>query len=145
MRASRFLPTFLLLTCNPRCFRRVEHFVQKQVSRPFLKRYLKRDEDAWKISACDSSLTDSLGLFSVAIQLRALKEVRQQQQHYLHHPDIPIQPEPHEIVPAIASIRAAQAAYDNAHDVADLYEAMRGALRMGNDSAILDILQVSAL
>ena len=126
-----------------RSFRRVDHFVQKQVTRPFLKRYLKRDEDGWKIAACDASLTDSVGLFSVAVQLRTLKEVREQSHHF-YHPDVPAQPEPHEIVPAIASIRAAQAAFDSAHDVADLYAAMRSALRMGSDAAMLEVLQVSA-
>ncbi|KAF8513302.1 hypothetical protein JB92DRAFT_2924631 [Gautieria morchelliformis] len=123
-------------------FHKIEHFVQKQVSRPFLKRYLKRDEDAWKIMACNTSLTDSVALFSVAIQLRMLKEVREQSYH-LDHPGVPARPVPHEIVQAIASIRAAQAAYDTANDVADLYAAMRAALRMGSDIAMLEVLQIN--
>ena len=122
-------------------FRRIEHLVHKQVSRPFLKRYLKRDEDAWKIAACNVSLTDTVGMFSVAIQLRLLKEVREQTQHF-DHPNIPAHIQPHEIVPAIATIRNAQATHDSASDVADLYAAMRGALRLGSDIAMLDILQV---
>lgn len=121
-------------------FREIQHFVHTQVSRPFLKRYLKRDEDAWKIAGCDASLTDSVGMFGVAIQLRTLKEVREQSAHLLH-PDMPTEVKPHEIVDVISACRAAQAAHDYAHDAADLYATMRAALRVG-DVAILELLQV---
>ncbi|KAF8584749.1 hypothetical protein K439DRAFT_1653139 [Ramaria rubella] len=123
-------------------FRRVEHFVQKQVSRPFLKRYLKRDEDARKIAVCDASLTDCVSLFSLAIQIRMLKEIHDQG-HHAAQAMIPAQPGPNDVLMAIATIRAAQAAHDSASDVADLYAAMRGALRMGSDVAILDVLQIN--
>jgi hypothetical protein len=71
-----------------------------------------------------------------------LKEVRDQA-HHLEHPGLPAQLEPHEVMPVIASIRAAQAARDSANDVTDLYAAMRAALRKGSDIAMLDVLQVS--
>ena len=41
----------------------------KQVHRPFLKRYLKRDDILRNINACDTALNDALGLFSVCIYL----------------------------------------------------------------------------
>jgi hypothetical protein len=43
----------------------VYQFLQKQTERPFLKRYLKRDEILRQISACDASLSDSVSAFSV--------------------------------------------------------------------------------
>lgn len=41
-------------------------FVEKQAKRPFLKRYLKRDDDEKKIAACDKALETSLSKFSVS-------------------------------------------------------------------------------
>ena len=35
--------------------------------RPFLKRYLKRDEILFSISSCDAALNDALGLFGVGL------------------------------------------------------------------------------
>lgn len=35
--------------------------------RPFLKRYLKRDEILFNITACDAVLNDALGMFGVGI------------------------------------------------------------------------------
>ena len=48
-----------------RSFEVIHHFLIKQSSRPFLKRYLRRDEILEDISVCDSSLRDALGLFGV--------------------------------------------------------------------------------
>ncbi|KAF8528481.1 hypothetical protein BU17DRAFT_80889 [Hysterangium stoloniferum] len=139
-------------------FRGIERFIHKQVSRPFFKRYLNRDEDARKIIACDASLTDSVSLFSVAIQVRMLKGIQDLGHTALveqHPPPASSTPaahggtrDPHtpqgtnEIVAAIATIRAAQAARDSALDVADLYTSMRTALRRGDDMAMLEVLQV---
>jgi abelson tyrosine-protein kinase 1 len=49
-----------------RSFEGVHHFLIKQSNRPFLKRYLRRDQILRDISDCDSSLRDALGLFSVS-------------------------------------------------------------------------------
>ena len=121
-----------------RSFWRVERFINKQVTRPFLMRYLKRDEDARKIVACDTGLTDSVGLFSVAIQVRILKELHAQGHQVPQTP----QQHPNDVLAAIATIRSAQVKHDAELDSADLYAAMRAALRMGSDFAMLDILQV---
>lgn len=43
----------------------VYRFLQKQTDRPFLKRYLKRDEILRQISGCDASLSDSVSQFNV--------------------------------------------------------------------------------
>jgi len=50
-----------------RSFTQVQEFLQKQVHRPFLKRYLKRDEILQQIATCDASLCESLGMFSVRL------------------------------------------------------------------------------
>ncbi|KAF8805001.1 hypothetical protein BYT27DRAFT_7193708 [Phlegmacium glaucopus] len=55
----------------------VHHFLVKQTSRPFLKRYLKRDEILRDIAACDDSLRDALGLFGISIQIRILRQVQE--------------------------------------------------------------------
>ncbi|TFK66401.1 hypothetical protein BDN72DRAFT_961779 [Pluteus cervinus] len=56
-------------------FTQVHQFLQKQVHRPFLKRYLKRDEILGQIRECDTSLGDALSMFNVSIQVRILKAV----------------------------------------------------------------------
>ncbi|KAF8060214.1 hypothetical protein FPV67DRAFT_1513824 [Lyophyllum atratum] len=57
-------------------FSNVHMFLQKQVHRPFLKRYLKRDEILAQISDCDASLGEALGRFGISIQIRILKQVQ---------------------------------------------------------------------
>jgi len=47
----------------------VHVFLQKQAERPFLKRYLKRDEILRQISGCDASLSDSVSAFSVRLSV----------------------------------------------------------------------------
>ncbi|KIM89615.1 hypothetical protein PILCRDRAFT_812439 [Piloderma croceum F 1598] len=57
-------------------FDMVYQFLQKQTERPFLKRYLKRDEILRQIAGCDASLSDSVSAFSLSIQIRILKQVQ---------------------------------------------------------------------
>ncbi|OBZ74270.1 hypothetical protein A0H81_05040 [Grifola frondosa] len=56
-------------------FSEVHRFLQKQIHRPFIKRYLRRDEVQRAIQACDNRLNDALGMFSLSIQIRILKQV----------------------------------------------------------------------
>ncbi|PCH42817.1 hypothetical protein WOLCODRAFT_25573 [Wolfiporia cocos MD-104 SS10] len=56
-------------------FTEVHKFLHKQNHRPFIKRYLKRDEIQRHIQTCDQSLNDALGMFSLSIQIRILKQV----------------------------------------------------------------------
>ena len=84
----------LILACGFRSFIHVYRFMIKQTNRPWLKRYLKRDEILRDIADCDSALRDALGLFGVrlfcyycsyiylletqlSIQIRILKQVQQ--------------------------------------------------------------------
>jgi abelson tyrosine-protein kinase 1/abelson tyrosine-protein kinase 2 len=46
-------------------FTDVLYFLTKMGHRPFLKRYLKRDEILFSIASCDTALNDALGLFGV--------------------------------------------------------------------------------
>jgi abelson tyrosine-protein kinase 1 len=50
-----------------RAFQGVLHFLTKLGHRPFLKRYLRRDEIAFTISSCDAALNDALGTFGVGL------------------------------------------------------------------------------
>lgn len=54
------------LTYFNRAYNQVHKLLQKQINRPFLKRYLKRDEILRKIQGCDASLNNALGMFSVS-------------------------------------------------------------------------------
>ena len=47
-------------------FNDVLELIEKLNSRPFLKRYLKREEIQQEIVQCDALLTDALSLFSVS-------------------------------------------------------------------------------
>ncbi|KAI0338659.1 hypothetical protein BDW22DRAFT_693644 [Trametopsis cervina] len=56
-------------------FNKVLVLLQKQNRRPFLKRYLKREEIQIELAGCDAALNDALSVFGVSIQLRILKHV----------------------------------------------------------------------
>lgn len=51
---------------HSRSYLSVHRFMLKQVHRPWLKRYLKRDEILKDIAACDNNLHDALSLFNVS-------------------------------------------------------------------------------
>ncbi|KAF9555212.1 hypothetical protein CPC08DRAFT_139849 [Agrocybe pediades] len=57
-------------------FMHIYRFMLKQNNRPWLKRYLKRDEILRDIAGCDSMLRDALSIFGVSIQIRTLKQVQ---------------------------------------------------------------------
>ncbi|KAE9407480.1 hypothetical protein BT96DRAFT_933245 [Gymnopus androsaceus JB14] len=57
-------------------FTQVHTLLIKQASRPFLKRYLKRDEISKQLAVCDVGLQEALGMFSLSIQIRILKQVQ---------------------------------------------------------------------
>ncbi|KIY47186.1 hypothetical protein FISHEDRAFT_74925 [Fistulina hepatica ATCC 64428] len=56
-------------------FKQVNTFLEHQSHLSFLMRYLKRDEILRQIQSCDASLADALGMFSMSIQIRTLKQV----------------------------------------------------------------------
>ncbi|KAJ6608484.1 hypothetical protein B0H10DRAFT_1815704, partial [Mycena sp. CBHHK59/15] len=58
-------------------FTQVRDFLLKQAHRPFLKRYLKRVEILTQIAGCDTSLGDAVGMFSLSVQMRILKQVKE--------------------------------------------------------------------
>ena len=49
-----------------RAFAEVHQLLQKHINRPFLKRYLKRNDIMRDIQNCDVELTNALGMFSVS-------------------------------------------------------------------------------
>ncbi|KAH9926665.1 uncharacterized protein BXZ73DRAFT_78744 [Epithele typhae] len=56
-------------------YKEVHRFLFKQARRPFIKRYLQRDEIARSLSGCHNSITDALTMFNTSIQIRILKQV----------------------------------------------------------------------
>ncbi|KAH9915441.1 uncharacterized protein BXZ73DRAFT_106170 [Epithele typhae] len=55
-------------------YKEVHRFLFKQARRPFIKRYLQRDEIARSLSGCHNSITDALTMFNTSIQIRILKQ-----------------------------------------------------------------------
>lgn len=49
-----------------RSFHDVYQFLQRQNHRPFIKRYLKREEIQRALGVCDNSLNDALNMFNVS-------------------------------------------------------------------------------
>ncbi|KZV68103.1 hypothetical protein PENSPDRAFT_30738 [Peniophora sp. CONT] len=57
-------------------FADIQSFLEKQSQRPFLHRYLKREEVRRSVGHCEASLGDALGLFMIKIQLHTLRAVK---------------------------------------------------------------------
>ncbi|KAK0472502.1 hypothetical protein IW261DRAFT_1343551, partial [Armillaria novae-zelandiae] len=76
-------------------FNEVLFFLQKQIHRPFLKRYLRRDEILRQIAACDSGLQDAMETFGLSIQIRILKQVQASEQRRQKDTEVIIEDLPH--------------------------------------------------
>ncbi|KAJ3745993.1 hypothetical protein DFH05DRAFT_1394532 [Lentinula detonsa] len=150
-------------------FNDVHALLVKQAGRPFLKRYLKRDEISKQLHQCDIGLQEALGMFSISIQIRILKQVQLAEARRQHdtqellrgvanlshltttslttaHPVPPaLLPSASslpstEILPTILSLTRHQAALDAESDYADLRGVMRAALSKGSDVEIIKVL-----
>ncbi|KAF9218645.1 hypothetical protein BS17DRAFT_720020, partial [Gyrodon lividus] len=53
----------------------IRAFLQTQLHRPFLKRYLRREEISRELMACNRAITDVTAMFGMSIQIRTLKQV----------------------------------------------------------------------
>lgn len=147
-------------------FNDVFAFLQKQAHRPFLHRYLKRDEILRSIAGCDARLSDALGQFGMSIQIRTLKlvqanEARRAKEQAaliesinlglrLSQPQLTI-PEPlpsppigdaTQIRAILRDIHQQQNERDLTHDIADLRQLMRTALQTNSDAEMIEVLQV---
>ncbi|KAJ7629452.1 kinase-like domain-containing protein, partial [Mycena polygramma] len=58
-------------------FTYIRDFLIKQARRPFLMRYLKREETLGDIARCNTLLTDALSMFSLSVQMRILRQVKE--------------------------------------------------------------------
>ncbi|KAJ6589026.1 hypothetical protein B0H19DRAFT_1058099 [Mycena capillaripes] len=58
-------------------FTQVRDTLIKQARRPFLMRYLKREEILGSIAGCNTSLTDALSMFSLSVQMRILRQAKE--------------------------------------------------------------------
>ena len=61
------LSTGTLIILLASSFSLVYSLIHRLNHRPFIKRYLKRDDILRQISECDKSLTDALGMFGVSL------------------------------------------------------------------------------
>ncbi|TFK37240.1 hypothetical protein BDQ12DRAFT_214347 [Crucibulum laeve] len=67
-------------------FLKVKYFLLKQANRPFIKRYLKRDEILKEIAGLDSALRNALGMFDMSVHLRILRTVQEnERQRQIDH------------------------------------------------------------
>ncbi|KIP06901.1 hypothetical protein PHLGIDRAFT_106442 [Phlebiopsis gigantea 11061_1 CR5-6] len=64
----------------PDAFRQVHQFLERLARRPFLKRYLKRDEIQRELAACHTALNDAFDVFSLSVQIRIFEQVLQAEQ-----------------------------------------------------------------
>lgn len=62
-------------------FTRVRDLLLKEAHRPFLKRYLKREDILREIAGCDTMLSDALSMFSLQVQMRIFKQVKETEDH----------------------------------------------------------------
>ncbi|KAI0730428.1 hypothetical protein C8Q76DRAFT_854174 [Earliella scabrosa] len=51
----------------------LQQFLVKQASKPFIMRYLDRDEDERALERCHASITEALGIFHRSVQIANLK------------------------------------------------------------------------
>ncbi|KZV66764.1 kinase-like protein [Peniophora sp. CONT] len=150
-------------------FNEVHVFLLRQKHRTFLQRYLKRDEDQRDISHCNSSLDDTISLFSVKIQIRTLKlvqesEARRQEDSKVlaslvtapssletssvdttasvSGMEIDQLNDPVKVRWLLASYRRAQGIRDRNADFIDLRTLLSAALNERNDIAMIEVLQI---
>ncbi|KAI0295165.1 hypothetical protein B0F90DRAFT_1752414 [Multifurca ochricompacta] len=148
-------------------FEDVHYFLTKLAHRPFLKRYLRRDDILFNITSCDIALNDALNMFGLSIQIRTLKLIqanelkRQKETENLletlsHLPGLPLAPLPlpppgittppadlESVRKMLHTLRTAQNAQDRARDAADLRQLMRASLATNDDVAMFEVLQIA--
>ncbi|KZV62749.1 kinase-like protein [Peniophora sp. CONT] len=130
-------------------------FLQRQICRPFLHRYLKRDDIRRDILHCDALLSDALGMFSFRIQIRMLQfmrssEASQTQRRPSETKGRPVsdidsgnQKDADVVRRQLGDYRISQNLRDLAEDMADLRQLMHSALQKKDDVAIVDVFQIS--
>ena len=67
VRSHASSPQRVIHSVQNRAFVHVHVLMQKQVNRPFIKRYLKRDDILQAIQGCAAELNNALNMFSVCL------------------------------------------------------------------------------
>lgn len=93
-------------------FVNVHALMQRQVNRPFIKRYLKRDDILRAIQGCDAELNSALNMFSLSIQIRILRQIHESDKHRQEEMEVLISELRGRISPPLASPAASHAAHD---------------------------------
>ncbi|CAL1697535.1 unnamed protein product [Somion occarium] len=148
-----------------KAFSGVYVLLSQQHARPFLQRYLKRDEIQREIAECDAALLLALHSFSVKIQMRTYRQVMQSETSRKADAavvmdkltkigsrlitssqiDIPARTRNATFTdpPSILSdLQSRQNRRDNLCDIVDLRELMRHAVEAKDDMEMIRVLQV---
>ncbi|KZS90817.1 hypothetical protein SISNIDRAFT_457444 [Sistotremastrum niveocremeum HHB9708] len=147
-------------------FTLVETTVKNQVGKPFLKRYLQRDDDMVRIQICNTTLSDAVGLFGLSIQIRTLKQIQESDHDRRNEidelkgtlraasPPAYSPPSPSATIPlegnlassdvlaSIVEFRKKQEERAQNADAEDLRQILRAALRAEDDATMIEVLQV---
>lgn len=59
--------SWMLANRSPNAFEHVRRLMVKEANRPFIKRYLKRDDIMGEISGCDTDIREALDVFNVCV------------------------------------------------------------------------------
>lgn len=62
-------------------FENVKQLFIKEAHRPFIKRYLKRDDIMRSISACDADIRSALDMFNLSVSIRILKQTQESERN----------------------------------------------------------------
>ncbi|KAI0653255.1 kinase-like domain-containing protein [Cubamyces menziesii] len=123
-------------------FHEVHSFLVKQAHRPFLKRYLQRDEIQRSLADCHHQLNDAMSMFSLSIQIRILKQALRASGHRSqinHHRS---QLDRLSVLSDLLSLTTRENAHDRARDAADLRQLLCTALKTHDDAEFIRVLQV---
>lgn len=145
-------------------FHEIEEFMEEQARLPFIKRYLRRDEILKTIQESHENLSDNLGAFGLAVQIRILREIKAQQaatqgqpiQRTLSSPppysdDLASSTRslaqsqdsmPSDPLPQIVSHHQERFIQDYRLDAADLKHVIQQALSSGSDAHLIETLQI---
>ncbi|KAI0324972.1 kinase-like protein [Cubamyces sp. BRFM 1775] len=122
-------------------FHEVHAFLVKQAHRPFIKRYLQRDEIQRALTDCHTGLNDAMSMFSLSIQIRILKQALRtsgQRSQTSHRSQL----DRLSVLSDLLSLTTRENAHDRAGDAADLRQLLCAALKTNDDAEFIRVLQV---
>ncbi|KAH0826098.1 hypothetical protein J3R83DRAFT_5844 [Lanmaoa asiatica] len=65
----------MFFSCSTAVVFQIRTFLETQLHRPFLKRYVRREEIARELTACNEAITDAASRFGISVQIRTYHAV----------------------------------------------------------------------